>query len=92
MQNRNIYNNITIIITLNLIYNDFETKTSNLLKTNKKTINKIQQIVNFVKAKNLSKQATGITNNIIILVKKSKKGYNNNNYLKKKNLKASNNK
>lgn len=41
MSNRNIYNNIAIVIALDSIHNDFETKTSSLLETGNKTIDKI---------------------------------------------------
>lgn len=41
MPNRNIYNGIIIIIVLNLIYNNFKTKTSSFLKTKNKFIDKI---------------------------------------------------
>lgn len=69
MPNCNIYNSITIVIAFDLIYNDFKTKTLNLLETDNKIIDKIQQILSFAKAKNLSKQATSITNNLVILFK-----------------------
>lgn len=39
--NRNIYNSIAIVIALNSIHNNFETKTSSLLETGNKTIDKI---------------------------------------------------
>ena len=73
---RDIYNSIAIVIALVSIHEDFDTKTSSLLKTNDKTIDKIQQILCSAKAKNLSKRATGVTNNLAIAFRGSQ-GYNN---------------
>ena len=68
---RDIYDSITIVVALDFIYKDFDTKTSSLLKIGDKTINKIQQILCSAKAKNLSKQATGVTNNLTMAFKGS---------------------
>lgn len=59
--NSNIYDSIAIVIPLESIHDDFDTKTSSLLETGDKTIDEIQQILCSAKAKNLSKRATGIT-------------------------------
>lgn len=48
--NRDIYNSIAIVIALDSIRKDFDTKTSSLLKTGDKTIDKIQQILYFAEA------------------------------------------
>ena len=74
--NRNIYNSIAIVIALDSIHNDFETKTSSLLETGDKTIDKIQQILCSAEAKNLSKRATGVTNDLAMSFKGSQRGYN----------------
>lgn len=51
----NIYHNIVIIIILDFIYKNFDIKILSLPKTGNKTINKIQKIFCFIKAKNLKK-------------------------------------
>lgn len=60
----NIYNSIAIVIALNSINKDFDTKTSSLLETGDKTINEIQEILCSAEAKNLSKRATDITGDV----------------------------
>ena len=59
--NRDIYDSIAIVIALDSIHDDFDTKTSSLLETGEKTIDEIQQILCSAEAKNLSKRATGMT-------------------------------
>ena len=86
--NRNIYNSIANVIAFDSIYNDFETKMLSFFKTNNKTIDKIQQILCFAKAKNSNKQATNVTNNLAMLFRGSQRGYNN--YLKGKQKANSN--
>lgn len=61
---RDIYDSIAIVIALDLIHEDFDTKTSSLLGTGDKTIDEIQQILCSAEAKNLSKKATGVTNDV----------------------------
>lgn len=43
--NKDIYDNIAILIILDSIYNEFSTKIFSFFKTNNKTINKIKQIL-----------------------------------------------
>ena len=74
--NHNIYNSITIVIVFDSIYNNFESKTSSLLETGDKTIDEIQQILYSAKAKNLSKRATNVTNDLAMLFKGLQRGYN----------------
>lgn len=62
--NEDIYNSIAIVIALDSIYNNFDIKRSSLLKTSNKAIDEIQQIQFLAKAKNLSKQATGVINKL----------------------------
>lgn len=88
MLNRNIYISIAIIIAHDSRYYDFKTKRSSLLEIGNKTIDKIQQIFYFAKAKNLSKLAIGVINNLTILFKWFQRGYNN--YLKRKQKANSN--
>ncbi len=75
--NRDIYDRIGIVIALDSIRNNFETKTLSLLKTGDKTIDKMQQILFSAEAKNLSKQATGVTNDLEMLFRGLQRGYNN---------------
>lgn len=88
--NRDIYNSITIVIAFDSIHDDFETKTSSLLKTGDKTIDKIQQILYSAEAKNFSKQATGVTNNVAMSFRGPQVGYNNNYSLEEKQKANSN--
>ena len=74
--NRDIYNSIAIVIALDLIHNDFETKTSSLLKTGDKTIDEIQQILCSAEAKNLSKRATSVTNDLAMSFRRPQRDYN----------------
>lgn len=64
--NRDIYNSIAIVIILDLIHDNINTKISSLFKISDKSINKIQQILCSAKAKNLSKQAIDQIDNITI--------------------------
>lgn len=41
ISNRNIWDSIAIVIAFDLLYNNFETTTTNMLKSRDKTINKI---------------------------------------------------
>lgn len=70
MPNHDIYNSIVIVIAIDSIHNNFETKILSFFEIGNKTINEIQQIFYFAKAKNLNKQATGITGNLAILLKR----------------------
>ncbi len=73
--NRDIYNSIAIVIALDFIYDDFETKTSSLLETGDKSINEIQEILCSAEAKNLSKRATGITGDLAMSFRGPPRGY-----------------
>ncbi len=74
--NRDIYDSIAIVIALDSIHDDFETKTSSLLETGDKTIDEIQQILCSAEAKNLSKRATGVTNDLAMSFRGPPRGYN----------------
>lgn len=47
---------ITIVIALNILYNNFDLITANLIKTGDKSIEQIQSILQLKKAKNINKQ------------------------------------
>lgn len=74
--NHDIYDNIAIVIVFDLIYKDLNTKTSSLLETGDKTINKIQQILCSTKAKNLTKQATDVIKDLAMFFR-GPQSYNN---------------
>lgn len=65
-QNKDINDIIAIIIALNFIYDNFDTKTSTLLEAGDKTIDEIQQISYSTEAKNPSKPAIGMTSKLIM--------------------------
>ena len=71
----NIYDKITIVIAFNSIYNNFETKTSILLKFGNKNIDKIQNILYLAKARNLSKQTIDVISNVAMSFQDLFKGY-----------------
>lgn len=52
--NKDIYDNTAIVIILNSIYSDFNTKIFSFFKINNKTINEIKQILYLAEVKNLS--------------------------------------
>lgn len=92
MSNCNIYNSISIVIALDSIYNNLKTKILSLFKTDNKTIDKIQQIFCFAKAKKLNKKVTNNINNMAILFRKPQR-YNkrcHNNYLLEKKKQKTN--
>lgn len=67
-------------MALDLLHNDFESTTITMLERGNKTINKIQQILAFTKAKFISKQAISLIGDLIIMSKtQSKKKVNSNN-------------
>lgn len=66
-----------MVITLDLLHNNFDTITTSLLKSGDKTIDQIQSIFQLKKAKNISKCATRVTRNLAI-------AFRNNNGTKKK--------
>lgn len=55
ISNRDLWDIIAIVIALNTLYKDFETMTVSFLETGNKIINKIQNILLFKEAKNISK-------------------------------------
>lgn len=62
--NRDLWNTITIVITLDSMHENFDTTNASLLKAGNKTIDQIQSILQLKEAKNLSKQASGDTSNL----------------------------
>lgn len=52
--NKDIYDNTVIVIILDSIYSDFNTKIFSFFKINNKTINEIKQILYLAEVKNLS--------------------------------------
>lgn len=83
--NRNFWNTIVIVITLDSLYKDFNTTIVSLLETEDKTIDQVQSLLQSKKAKNLSKQVIRNTGDLVILFKDknrdapSKKKANSNN-------------
>lgn len=64
--NRDFWNTIAIVITLDSLHEDFDTTIASLLETGDKTIDQIQSILQSKEAKNLSKQATGDTGDLVM--------------------------
>lgn len=61
---RDVWDTISIIIALDLLYEDFYITTVSLLETNDKIIDQIQSILQLKKAKNLNKRATRDTGDL----------------------------
>lgn len=59
--NQNIQDNITIVVALDFLYNDFKTTITSMFEWEDKTIEKIQQILASAKAKFINKCTTGMT-------------------------------
>ena len=66
---RNIWDNIAIVVALNSLHNDFSTTTKSILKRGDKIINKIQQILAFTEVKFISKHITGSTEDLAMMSK-----------------------
>lgn len=62
----NLWNTIVIVIVLDCLHKDFNIRTTSLLKTNNKTIDQIQSILQLKKAKNLGKQAIEATGDLVM--------------------------
>lgn len=56
---QDLWDKIAIVITLDSLYEDFDTTTTNLLEAGGNIINQIQSILKSKKGKNISKQAIG---------------------------------
>ena len=56
--NQDFWDTIAVVIDLNTLYNDFKTTTMSLLEIRDKLIDKIQSILQFKEAKNISKYTT----------------------------------
>lgn len=67
--NRNIWDSIAIVIALDFLHNDFEITTVTILEPGDKMINKIQHILTSVKAKFISKCATGVIGDLAMMFK-----------------------
>lgn len=60
---------IAIVIALDTLHDNFETIKTSLPESRDKTINQIQSILQLKKAKNISKQVTTATGNLIMAFK-----------------------
>lgn len=67
------WDTIAIVIIFDILHDDFDTTTTNLLKSSDKTIDQIQSILQSKEVKNLSKQSNGAIEDIAIVVKDSRK-------------------
>lgn len=67
--NRDRWDKIAIVIALNSVQNKVDIMTASLLKTGDKSVDKIQNILQSKKAKNISKYTTGGTRELIIAFK-----------------------
>lgn len=65
-----IWDNITLIVALDLVHDKFKMTTTPFLYSGDKNLEKIQQIVAFTKAANLAKRAVGIIIDLAIMAKK----------------------
>lgn len=74
-EHRIIEENITLVIALNFLHDDFEMTIALLLHLSNQDLEEIQLIVIFTKVANLVKQTIGITKNLAIMTRK--KGHKN---------------
>lgn len=66
---QNIWDNITIIVALDSLHNNFSTITKSMLKWKDKTINKIWQILASTEVKFISKHVMGVNKDLVIISK-----------------------
>lgn len=62
--NRDIWDGISIAVTLDSLHNDFDIITESMLEWGDKSIDKMQQILASAEAKFISKRATGVTGDL----------------------------
>lgn len=59
IEHQTIWDNITLVFTLDSLYDDFKMTTAFLLYSGNKNLKKIQQIITFTKIANIIRQAIG---------------------------------
>lgn len=69
----NFQDTIVIVISFDILYNNFDSTTANLLEAGDKSIDQIQSILQSKEVKNISKQATGIVTNAAISFKNNQR-------------------
>lgn len=74
--NCDIWDSIAIVVVLDSLHNDFKTTTNSILKSGDKSIDEIQWILAFAKAKFLSKRTTGVTGDLAMMSKERNSGHN----------------
>ena len=67
------WDTIVIVIALNTIHNDFDSIIANFLEVGDKSIDQIQIILQSKKAKNISKQSTGVVTKMAMLFKNNQR-------------------
>ena len=70
IKERTIWENITLVVTLDLLYNNFEMTIAPLLYSSNKNLEQIQQIVTSTKLVNLTEQIVGVTTDLALMSKK----------------------
>ena len=65
--NRDIWDSIAIVVTVDSLHDNFETTTTSMLEQGDKTIDEIQQILTSAEAKFISKRATGVTGDLAMM-------------------------
>lgn len=70
-EQKKIWESITLVVALNLLYDNFEIMITLFLYPNNKDLKKIQQIITSIKAANLAKQTVGATTDLAIIAKKT---------------------
>lgn len=69
---KTIWDSITLVVALDLLFNNFEMTIAPLFYLNNKDLEEIQLIVTSTKVANLAKQTTGVTRDLAIIVRKKR--------------------
>ena len=70
IEQRTIWESITLVVALVSLHNNFEMMTAPLFHSGNKDLEEIQQIVTFIEAANLAKQAVRATTDLAMMAKK----------------------
>lgn len=69
-EQRRIWENITLVVVLDSLHDNFEMTTALLFHSGDKNLEEIQQIVTSTETANLAKRAVGTTTDLAMMVKK----------------------
>lgn len=70
IEQKTIWESITLVVALNLLYNNFEMTTALFFYSSNKDPKEIQQIVTLIEVANLAKQAVKAISDLAIIAKK----------------------